>query len=225
MARGRMLSKSLSTSQRFAALYGRAGELAEFCQSLFPLLVAHADDFGRLQGDVFTVMHQAHPSSPRTENEFSAALQALHDVRLVIWYEVGERRYLQIVDFERHQVGLHKRTKSHFPRVPGKSRKFRELPSQLNRRELNLTEQKGTKEKSSGADAPRRTDGPLIIEDNVGVITVVAHEALDQLGPTNPDLPEAIKALCAQRRIAYDSAVVRKALDSAIEQRKRRQAS
>ena len=51
MARGRMLSKSLSTSTKRARLHRVlgppcptcGGSLAEFAQALYPLLVAHAD--------------------------------------------------------------------------------------------------------------------------------------------------------------------------------------
>src|SRR5262245_51836542 len=114
MAKGRMVSKSLSTSQKYANLHHRAGKLAEFCQAMYPLLVAHADDFGRLSGDAFTVKHVIVPTSSRPEAEVEAGLHALHDVGLVIGYEVEGHRYLQIIDFEKHQHGLHKRTRSYF---------------------------------------------------------------------------------------------------------------
>jgi hypothetical protein len=58
-------------------------------------------------------------------------------------------------------------------------------------------------------------------DDNLGVITVIAHEAIDQLGPDHEDLVETIKSLCANRDISYDSAVVHKALKSASWQRTR----
>ena len=52
MAQRRLISRSLGSSRRFHALYERAGKLAEFAQSLYPLLVCNADDFGRLPGDI-----------------------------------------------------------------------------------------------------------------------------------------------------------------------------
>lgn len=106
MARGRMISKSLSTSERWAALYPVAGALAEFCQSLFPLLVAHADDAGRLPGDLFTVKHLVIPASPRKLPALEAALVALARVGLIDWYsETTEEppKYIQIQRFEDHQ--------------------------------------------------------------------------------------------------------------------------
>src|SRR5262245_35943674 len=107
MARGRMISKSLSTSEKFAALVDHGGPLGEFCQSLYPLLIPHSDDFGRLQGDPFTVKYVCHPSSPRSIHEFAGALEALHAVGLICWYTVEGKRYIQVQQFEPHQLGLH----------------------------------------------------------------------------------------------------------------------
>jgi hypothetical protein len=128
MARGRMLSKSLSTSEKRAALHGVAGRLAEFAQQLYPLLLAHADDYGRQHGDIFTVKHAIDPSSPRSDADFAIALKCLHNVGLIVWYEVGERKFIQITNFDQHQAGLHKRTAPRFPEVPGNSGKFRDIP-------------------------------------------------------------------------------------------------
>lgn len=126
MARGRMISKSLSTSEKFASLVTIAKELAEFCQVLYPLIVPHTDDFGRLQGDPFTVKHMCFPASPRSLQEFAAALAHLHTTGLIVWYTVAGKRYVQIENFDPHQLGLHKRTRSAFPRVPGNSGNERE---------------------------------------------------------------------------------------------------
>lgn len=128
MARGRMISKSLSTSERFANLFEVAGDLAEFCQSLYPLIVSHSDDFGRLQGDPHTVKLTCHPSSPRSKSDFARALQILHDAELLIWYDHVGRKYLQVVQFDKHQEGLKKRTKSKLPEPPGNSCRFQESP-------------------------------------------------------------------------------------------------
>jgi hypothetical protein len=141
VARGRMLSKSWSTSEKRARLHDLAGRLAEFCQGLFPLMVVHADDFGRHAGDPFTVKLAIDPISQRTVDEFAKALQLLHEVGLIIWYRHDGRQFYQIADFDKHQVGLHRRTRSEIPEVPGSSGNFREIPS-----ERNGTEQKRTEE-------------------------------------------------------------------------------
>lgn len=154
-----MISKSLSTSERFASLVEVAGGLAEFCQALYPLVVAHSDDFGRLQGDAFTVKHMCFPASPRSLEDFSTALRLLDAVGLTFWYGVAGKRYLQIAQFETHQQGLHRRTRSAFPRVPGSSGNDEEMPGQLKGREEKRTEEKNVpRAQAPASDAERLTD-------------------------------------------------------------------
>jgi hypothetical protein len=219
MARGRMLSKSLSTSKKYAQLYSADLQPTGLvCQALYPLIVAHSDDFGRLEGDVFTIKNSVVPASNWAETVIEAALALLHRVQLVVWYEIDHALYLQVADFDRHQVGLHKRTKSRYPRVPGNSRKVRQLPLQLKRTELNGTE--GNRTTSSAADAalpPPPAERP---EDNYGVIEKLAHTSIDILGVSDlGDLVEDTKRRCADARIAYSGAVVTRAVDSAVHQR------
>src|SRR3990167_2975070 len=140
MARGRMISKALSTSEKYAKLYDLAGDLAEFCQATYPLLVAHSDDFGRLQGDLYTVKSLIIPGSSRTFPEIQGMLTALHRVGLIQWYCAEDgKNYIQINKFEPHQTGLHKRTASRFP---GDSGRFPEIPG-----DSRTTEEKGTEGK------------------------------------------------------------------------------
>lgn len=83
------------------------------------------------------------------------------------------------------------------------------------------------KDKSSAADA---TPSALRVngtptgtpDENVGVITKIAHEVIELIGSDADDLPDTVKGLCAQRHIAYDSTAVRKAIDSARYQRSHR---
>lgn len=150
-----MISKALSTSEKRAALHQVAPQLAEFCQAMYPLMVAHSDDFGRLQGDPFTVKHAIEPTSPRQIPDFEAGLQALHQVGLIQWYGTNGRKFIQIQNFEPHQQGLHKRTKSLFPEPPGDSGNFPEIPSEEKGREL-----KGREPKKSVSPEPLRDSGP-----------------------------------------------------------------
>src|SRR3990167_5269067 len=141
MARGRMISKALSTSEKYAKLYDLAGDLAEFCQATYPLLVAHSDDFGRLQGDLYTVKSLIVPGSSRSFLEIQGMLTALHRVGLIQWYQAEDgKNYIQINKFEPHQTGLHKRTASRFP---GDSGRFQEFPGDSRTTELKGTEGKG----------------------------------------------------------------------------------
>jgi hypothetical protein len=179
MARGRMISKSLSTSEKFANLSLTKNGLAEFCQVLYVMLIPHTDDFGRLQGDVFTIKHQCFPASPRPPEDFKTALSALHDAELIIWYQVSGKQFLQITNFDPHQSGLHKRTKSHFPDIPGNSGNVREIPSEEKGRELKGTEGKGRElviEKHCRPALKTPSDVPAALAHYQAGYTTVFHE-------------------------------------------------
>jgi len=147
MARGRLISKSLGSSRKFHRLLAEGVKLGEFCQVLFPLLVANTDDFGRMPGDAFTVKNLVLPSSPRPERDFGAALDVMHRVGIITRYVVNGSEYLAISDFDTHQPNLHKRTASKFPEIPespGDSEEVPEVPLQS-----NLTESKGTEPRTA----------------------------------------------------------------------------
>lgn len=150
-----MIAKTLSTSERYARLHPVAGKLAEFCQALYPLLVAHSDDSGRQQGDVFTVKHAVCPSSPRQLADVEKALVALHQVGLITWYEFAQRNYIEISDFAPHQPGLKNRDNSKIPPVPPNAAVCREMPLKGKGRELKRTEEKG--KEGNGTDVPTAT--------------------------------------------------------------------
>src|SRR3990167_10529014 len=137
MARGRMISKTLGTSSRkFSRL--REFDAGLFARALYPLLIASSDDCGRQQADPFTVKHSVWSTAPEPESAFRQALTALRDVGLILLYSVNSGCFLQIVDFEEHQQGLHKRTESKYPppqEIPGDS-----LLTELNRTEGKRTE-------------------------------------------------------------------------------------
>jgi len=155
MARGRMVSKSLSTSEKRAALHDEAGPLAEFCQALYPLLIAHSDDWGCQQGDVFTIKHMVEPTSPRSLDEFRQALIAMHNVELITWYQDGGAREKMVVYirgwFDHQNLKGHDKRERPFsipPENPSKiarsAQKCPEVPkralTKLNLTELNSTE-------------------------------------------------------------------------------------
>lgn len=158
MARGRMLSKTLSVSQRFNSIEPAGDIPAEFAQLLFTLLLPHTDDFGRMSGDPFSVKMTALPASLRPIEQFTAALKMLHAAKLIDLYEVDAAIFLQISKFEEHQSGLHKRTAS---KIPAPSGKFPEIPGNSRSRaraELNRTELKG-RERTSTTDVPNLRQG------------------------------------------------------------------
>lgn len=154
MARGRLISRSLGSSRKFHALLGTGGKLGEFCQVLFPLIVANTDDFGRMPGDAFTVKNVVLPSSRRPERDFERALEVISSVGLVQRYQADDGGiYLQVEQFDEHQPNLQKRTKSRFPEFQGIS-----LNVPLNLRELNRTESNRTQNPEPRQEAQREAD-------------------------------------------------------------------
>jgi hypothetical protein len=150
-----MISKSLGSSRRFRKLLDAAGTLGEFAQALYALVLAHADDFGREDGDPFTVKHAVFPTSPRPEEEFESALVAMEAAELIRRHRfVDGRVVLQVENFDEHQVGLHKRTESRFPEVPRNTGKAPEIPASCARVELNLTEPNRTELIGEGEERP-----------------------------------------------------------------------
>ena len=121
MARGRMISRTLGSSRRFSAVAEEAGSLTCFARLLYVLCVSHADDFGRMEGDPFTIRHRVFPIAAESEKEFATALKALDTVGLISWYDVGDRKIIEICQFQEHQQGLHRRTQSKFPDPPGQT--------------------------------------------------------------------------------------------------------
>src|SRR5262245_11308359 len=125
MADRRMLSKSLSTSRKWARLHDVLPDLAEFAKSLFPLLVVHADDYGRGPGDAFTVKLQIEPTSPRTVGDFERALDGLTTVELITRYVAGTVSVYQIINFAAHQTQRYYAR----PLFPDASGNYPEIPA------------------------------------------------------------------------------------------------
>jgi hypothetical protein len=117
-----MLSRTLGSSVCFGVTLPKIlvdrPELIEFSQALYSLLLAHADDFGRQEGNIETVRFRVFPTSHRTEDEFGAALNALAQSELIEWYDANKQSVIAIRKWDSHQTGLHKRTKSKFPDPP-----------------------------------------------------------------------------------------------------------
>ena len=238
MARGRMLSKSLSTSERFATVPARLPEMFEFAQVLYCLLVPHADDFGRQQGDLHTIRTLVHPSSKRDRSDVEAALVALHEAELIVRYEVKSKRYIQITQWDAHQVGLHKRTRSKFPAVPGNSGLSREgssapasVPAQENGTEGNLTELNRTEEDQHQDQDPAATRRPLRVEFKTlaeveGQVRTAIHAELDaRPDATDGELVNAAKLVAGScHAVGYKGNDITKLVDAVRGTRARRSA-
>lgn len=197
-----MISKSLSTSEKYARLTTEAGDLAEFCQALYPLLVAHSDDYGRLAGDTYTVKALVVPGSPRTLDDVHRAIQALHNVGLVVWYEAQGRKVIQITNFDEHQVGLHKRTKSRLPGIPGN---FPEIPSEQKGTEQKRTEPKLNEGGEASSPPPPAADAALVFS-TVGVNGNTWSPTTEQLAFWRTAYPALdIEAECRRAQVWLES--------------------
>lgn len=175
MARGRLISRTLGSSRKFAALHREAGKLCEFCQTLYPLIVANSDDFGRMAGDAFTVKHAVFPTSPRREAEFQAALVAMHNAQLIQLYsDDAGQSIIQVRQFDPHQPGLSKRTKSKFSEPPVNFTEIRESPKQLNGIEEKRTEENRT-EPIQSPDEPGTSEGEDRKKENAEVAKFIGR--------------------------------------------------
>lgn len=115
-----MISKTFSTSVKRDALFVACPKMAEFCEFLFVMLVVHANDQGRLPGDEFTVKMQVDPVSRRKLADFVAGLHLLHQVGLIIWYHIEDKKFIQIVNFASHQdLKGHNLRDGKIPACPG----------------------------------------------------------------------------------------------------------
>lgn len=124
MANRRMLSKSISISEQ-------ANELSDFAALLFTWMIPHADDWGILPGSPKKVKALVIPMRKQTPKEVEKAIHELVSAVLVWWYEVEGEKYIQFRKWDKHQEGLHKRTKPKFPEYPGSSGNILEVPPEL----------------------------------------------------------------------------------------------
>lgn len=169
MADRRMIAKIISVSDK-------VNDLPDiFDMLLFTWMIPHTDDFGRLPGSPSKVKGLIVPNLERVgKSDVKTALEHLQAAGLIQWYEVDGDSVIQIVNFEKHQTGLHKRTRSkfpdpppddsrRFPEVPGSSEQFPKIPPELKRTEEKRTEENRSEEKQQqhGAADILPDDDPL----------------------------------------------------------------
>lgn len=96
MAKGRMLSKSISQSKKFAALASDTHRL------VYLLILPHVDVEGRFEADPQLLRGLCFTRLEYDDRTIAEALQDLHDTGLIQLYDVAGSRYLQLADFHRH---------------------------------------------------------------------------------------------------------------------------
>lgn len=201
MAEKRMISKVISISKKFNI---RLND--HFSRLLYVLLIPHSDDFGRLTGDPFKIKALILPMMDDAKwEDVESSLSKLHQSELIIWYEVDGEKYIQINNFDEHQSGLHKRTRSKIPEPPEVSRNFPEFPFELNRTELNRTEEKGREENEQEQHLKPRSgmigNNPFSLYEKQGfgkideTTAIFVGEAIDTYGEdwTRRAMTEAVK--------------------------------
>jgi hypothetical protein len=162
VAEKRMISKVISISEKVNMLPDI------FDMLLFTWIIPHTDDFGRLAGSPAKVKALVVPMLDKSIKEVGDSIQRLHDQGLIHWYEVDGEKVIQVTNFEKHQQGLHKRTRSKFPDPPDKSNEIRNIPGNSGNfptfpPEGKGTEQKGTEEngreeEGKGTESPPPSD-------------------------------------------------------------------
>lgn len=139
MANRRSIAKSISISEQVDGVSDQAA-------LLFSWMFPHADDFGRLPGSakklgavVVPLRMDRKPGWAVDDIEgYIMELEEARDeagVPLIYRYRVGGIPVIQLIKFDSHQEGLHKRTRSKFPdpeepfpEIPGNSGKVQEIP-------------------------------------------------------------------------------------------------
>jgi hypothetical protein len=92
----RMVGRNITTSEKVNSITDR-----DF--RIWTHLLVSPDDDGRLEGNPLTVKMTCLPGLPYSIDEVAESLQRLHDIGLIIWYEVGGKRYIQICQWEENQ--------------------------------------------------------------------------------------------------------------------------
>ncbi len=174
MANRRMIAKSISVSDETNAL-------SDFAALLFTWLIPHTDDYGVIPGSAGRIKALVVPRRKQSETEIDAALEEMRSVGLIYRYQHAGQPYIQLVRFDAHQEGLHKRTA---PRSPVYQQvaaaqaggNFPEVPAGSGPTEPNLTKPKSNEAnlaatEPAGPDAAQRAAVVEMLSKNVCPVT------------------------------------------------------
>lgn len=199
MARGRMINKTLVKSRKFHSIK------KDFHRLVYLLLLPFADRDGRLEGSPRLVYINIFPlRADLLEEDVTEALSDLARTGLIFWYRVEEEYFIEIVDFAKHQQGMHynREGDSGYPpppkdfnqQVPIKSGFAQELlldESGLDPREVKVE----VKEKINNKEAPSslcRTIEKMFLDKNDGKFTSYPKER------------KAIQGLVKKAEVAFE---------------------
>ena len=183
MAKGRILSKSISTSDKVRTLIYALNKLrknekfGEFAALLFSWITPHTDDYGICDGSPYWIQSAVVPILRYREiDDIILCLTAMDLLELIYWYEAKGKMLLSVPNFDEHQYGLHKRTEPKYPQwsmeFPRISGKFREKLGKdvLNIIEENIREYKLIGREGKGREVEGEVSGTpppykLILDD------------------------------------------------------------
>ena len=118
MATGRMLRKRLSKSKKFAALKTDAA------RCLYCMIYPHTDVEGRVEAEPVILRGEVLPYLNWDNEKIEMCLHDLHQVGLIILYEIDGNSYAQFIRFEDFQtLDKKKEAKSQIPPPPKTKRR------------------------------------------------------------------------------------------------------
>lgn len=180
MASGRILKTQISLSEQ-------VNDLSLHAALLFTWMIPHADDFGRMVGNARKVKALVVPMRDDfTSIMVDECLKEMSYAHLIERYEVNGEFFLQFPEWEIHQSGLHKRTKSKLPgpsniEIPGNSGKF-------------LVEQEQEQEQEQEREQ-EHTNSDIVGPITAGQVCVeLTRLGIMQVNPMHPELLAAIAA-------------------------------
>lgn len=98
MAKGRIISNSISNSRKVNAVSDQAA-------LLFTWIQAHTDDYGRIEGETQDVLFLIVPRRGWADNQVESYLKELWKIQLLKKYrDENGKRYFEVFDFEEHQT-------------------------------------------------------------------------------------------------------------------------
>lgn len=103
-----MISKSISVSEQ-------VNELSDFAALLFSWMIPHANDYGVISGSSKKIKAMVMPMRSQNAMHVEKALQEIFEQQLIWLYEINGEKFIQFREWEKHQQGLQKRTKSDLP--------------------------------------------------------------------------------------------------------------
>jgi len=168
MARKRYISTDISLSGKIEELARRCGDYAVL---LFTWMVPHADDWGRMEGDADKLFYTVTPRFAllgRTPADAEEALEAMDDIGLLEWYEVGHNRYIQLNRDTFYALQTYiprekrEQDKSLFPPPPATER---EIPTQYSTQCYSVA-QTSTESQGIAQNTPSPSPSPTGTDDD-----------------------------------------------------------